>query len=94
MLTKGLYNQPTEEVSSDTPAIFPPLPTDTPKNRLALPRDTNPCIAQSSFIIAIRGRGGHGCYIPQLQNFFNWGELLKILMQMICNCIDCDAPPN
>ena len=36
MLTKGLYNQPGEEVASNTPAIFPPLPSDTPKNRLAL----------------------------------------------------------
>jgi hypothetical protein len=36
MLTKGVYNQPTEEVTSDTPAIFSPLPADAPKNRLAL----------------------------------------------------------
>ena len=36
MLTKGLYNQPTEEVTAGTPAIFPPLPSDMPKNRLAL----------------------------------------------------------
>ena len=36
MLTKGLYNQPGEEVTSDTPQIFPPLPTDAPKSRLAL----------------------------------------------------------
>ena len=38
MLTKGAYNQPTQEVTSDTPAIFRPLPTDAPKNRLALAR--------------------------------------------------------
>ena len=36
MLTKGAYNQPTQEVTSDTPAIFRPLPTDAPKNRLTL----------------------------------------------------------
>ncbi|MBB75154.1 MAG: chromosome segregation protein [Planctomycetaceae bacterium] len=36
MLTKGAYNQPTQEVTSDTPAIFRPLPTAAPKNRLTL----------------------------------------------------------
>ncbi|MBC8353660.1 MAG: PSD1 domain-containing protein [Planctomycetes bacterium] len=36
MLTKGLYNQPGEEVNAETPKIFPPLPSDAPKNRLAL----------------------------------------------------------
>ena len=36
MLTKGLYNQPGEEVTADTPAILPPLEPDTTRNRLAL----------------------------------------------------------
>ena len=36
MLTKGAYNQPTQEVTSDTPAIFRPLPNDATKNRLTL----------------------------------------------------------
>ncbi|MCA9118761.1 MAG: PSD1 domain-containing protein [Planctomycetaceae bacterium] len=38
MLDKGLYNQPGEEVSANVQAIFPALPPDTPKNRLALAR--------------------------------------------------------
>lgn len=36
MLTKGVYNQPTEEVTANTPAVFSPLPANAPKNRLAL----------------------------------------------------------
>lgn len=37
VLTKGLYNKPTEEkVSCKTPASLPPLPADAGKNRLAL----------------------------------------------------------
>ena len=36
MLTKGIYSQAEEEVTSNTPAIFPPLPKDAPRNRLAL----------------------------------------------------------
>ena len=38
MLEKGLYNQTGEEVSANVPAIFPPLPAEAPKNRLALAR--------------------------------------------------------
>jgi hypothetical protein len=38
MLEKGLYNQPGEEVSANIQAIFPPLPAEAPKNRLALAR--------------------------------------------------------
>ena len=38
MLDKGLYNQPGEEVSANTQAIFPPLSVEAPKNRLALAR--------------------------------------------------------
>ncbi len=36
MLTRGLYNQPGEEVSAAVPALFEPLPADVEPNRLAL----------------------------------------------------------
>lgn len=38
MLDKGLYNQPGDEVSANIQAVFPSLPADAPKNRLALAR--------------------------------------------------------
>ena len=40
LLERGAYDSPKEdeEILPDTPAFLPPLPTDTPKNRLALAR--------------------------------------------------------
>ena len=38
MLNRGVYTQHEDEVTSDIPAIFPSLPTDAAKNRLALAR--------------------------------------------------------
>jgi len=38
MLTKGLYNQPGEEVTAGVPAIFTPLASDVAPDRLALAR--------------------------------------------------------
>ncbi|MCA9100429.1 MAG: DUF1553 domain-containing protein [Planctomycetales bacterium] len=38
VLKRGAYNAPGDAVSANTPASFPPLPADTPRNRLALAR--------------------------------------------------------
>ena len=38
ILNRGQYNEPTELVSPGVPAVFPPLSTDAPANRLALAR--------------------------------------------------------
>ena len=38
MLVRGQYDQPGESVSPGTPAIFPPMPDDVPKNRVGLAR--------------------------------------------------------
>jgi hypothetical protein len=38
VLTRGQYDLHAEKVEPATPAIFPPLPADAPKNRLALAR--------------------------------------------------------
>jgi hypothetical protein len=38
ILTRGAYDKPSEKVGHGTPAFLPPLPTDAPKNRLALTR--------------------------------------------------------
>lgn len=47
---RGSYETPKQEVSSDTPAILPPMPADQPKNRLGLARwimsDKNPLTAR------------------------------------------------
>ncbi|MEO2015088.1 MAG: PSD1 and planctomycete cytochrome C domain-containing protein [Fuerstiella sp.] len=34
VLNRGEYNSPTEQVSANVPAVFPPLPKDAPTNRL------------------------------------------------------------
>ena len=34
VLNRGEYNAPTEQVTADVPAVFPPLPEDVPANRL------------------------------------------------------------
>jgi len=36
--SRGSYEMPLEEVSSNTPAVLPPMPQDQPKNRLGLAR--------------------------------------------------------
>jgi len=36
VLTRGLYNKPTEKVTQGTPAFLPPLPKNAPRNRLTL----------------------------------------------------------
>jgi hypothetical protein len=36
VLNRGVYNQPGERVSPETPAILPPFPKDAPRNRLGL----------------------------------------------------------
>jgi len=38
VLARGEYNKPAEKVAPGIPAIFPPLPADTPNNRLGLAR--------------------------------------------------------
>jgi hypothetical protein len=38
LLTKGLYNQPKDQVTAEVPQILPPLPEDAPANRLTLAR--------------------------------------------------------
>jgi hypothetical protein len=47
---RGSYENPKQEVGSDTPAILPPMPSDQPKNRLGLAKwimsDTNPLTAR------------------------------------------------
>jgi hypothetical protein len=40
VLTRGLYTARTERVEADTPHFLPPLPTDVPRNRLALAKWT------------------------------------------------------
>ncbi|MBI1371963.1 MAG: DUF1553 domain-containing protein [Phycisphaera sp.] len=36
VLYRGQYDQPREEVEAGTPAVFPPMPTGAPRNRLGL----------------------------------------------------------
>lgn len=47
---RGSYEMPREEVSSNTPAVLPPMPADQPKNRLGLAKwimsDANPLTAR------------------------------------------------
>ncbi|MDE0939941.1 MAG: DUF1553 domain-containing protein, partial [Pirellulales bacterium] len=38
LLARGAYDQPGERVTPETPSVFPPFPTDTPRNRLGLAR--------------------------------------------------------
>lgn len=38
LLTRGLYNKPTERVGMNTPSALPPLPSSAPRNRLGLAR--------------------------------------------------------
>lgn len=38
VLNRGQYDQPTDEVVEDVPAVLSPLPADAPKNRLGLAR--------------------------------------------------------
>ena len=38
LLKRGKYDDPGERVAADVPAALPPLPTDTPRNRLGLAR--------------------------------------------------------
>ena len=38
LLTRGAYDAPADPVSAGTPAIFPPFPSDAPRNRLGLAR--------------------------------------------------------
>ena len=38
ILSRGAYDQPTEEVSAGTPSVLPPLPTDAAADRLTLAR--------------------------------------------------------
>lgn len=38
ILRRGAYDAPGEEVSPDTPAVLPPFPHDSPRNRLGLAR--------------------------------------------------------
>ena len=49
-LDRGQYDSPLEEVAPTTPSILPPLPTEGPKNRLALAKwltsDTHPLTAR------------------------------------------------
>ena len=40
VLTRGVYTARTERVEADTPHFLPPLPTDVPRNRLALAKWT------------------------------------------------------
>lgn len=41
ILTRGVYSAKAEKVTPDTPAVLPPMPADTPKNRLGLARWLN-----------------------------------------------------
>ena len=47
---RGSYETPKEEVSSNTPAVLPPMPADQPKNRLGLAKwimsESNPLTAR------------------------------------------------
>ena len=38
LLERGMYDQPGEPVTADTPAFLPPFPDDAPRNRLGLAR--------------------------------------------------------
>lgn len=50
VLNRGQYNNPTDEVKADVPAVFPPLPTDAAANRLGfanwLTHPTHPLTAR------------------------------------------------
>ena len=38
LLARGAYDQPKDRVAPETPSVFPPFPTDAPRNRLGLAR--------------------------------------------------------
>lgn len=38
ILTRGLYNKPTDPIEPGVPSVLPPLPADAPRNRLTLAR--------------------------------------------------------
>ena len=55
LLARGAYDAPTEKVQPDTPAVFPPLAADAPRNRLGLAKWlTDPAHPLTSRVIVSR----------------------------------------
>src|SRR5204862_3872573 len=78
ILKRGAYDQHGDPVSSDTPAVLPAFPTDTPRNRLGLARwltsPENPLLARVTVNRAWQMMFGKGI-VETSDNFGARGEL-------------------